>query len=238
LPDLVADNFSWSQNREMGHLVNLFAQALLEGAVITKPGEFDLDLRAIRNSQVRDPQLSTLKARATGKAKLSLDKGKPEEGDPPNRLIQLGFDRYKGRDVHARQDKLLATMFGWEDSISKVRHTDELLEASRRARQKLPQLQADFKKGLAPGEYIQVKAPFTTPTGGNEWMWVEITAWQPGKIKGLLKNEPFNIPSLHGGQIVEVDEAKVFDYTRTFPDGREEGNETAAIIERQSTSRR
>jgi hypothetical protein len=98
-------------------------------------------------------------------------------------------------------------------------------------------LQADFKKGLAPGEYIQVKAPFTAPTGGNEWMWVEVTAWQPGKIKGLLKNEPFNIPSLHGGQLVEVDEAKAFDYIRTFADGREEGNETAAIIERQTKSR-
>ena len=42
-----------------------------------------------------------------------------------------------------------------------------------------------------------MKAPFATPNGDREWMWVEISSWKDDKIKGLLENEPLNIPSLH-----------------------------------------
>jgi uncharacterized protein YegJ (DUF2314 family) len=83
---------------------------------------------------------------------------------------------------------------------------------------------------LAPGEFIQVKSPFDTPDGGREWMWVEVTSWTGDKIKGLLSNEPFNIPDLHAGQVVEVSEADVFDYIRRLPDGTQEGNETSKVM--------
>jgi hypothetical protein len=48
----------------------------------------------------------------------------------------------------------------------------------------------------------------------------------------LLRNEPFDIPELHSGQLVDVDPSEVFDYLRRSPDGREEGNTTSEIIER------
>jgi hypothetical protein len=48
----------------------------------------------------------------------------------------------------------------------------------------------------------------------------------------MLKNEPYYIPTLHGGQTVNVSQKDVFDYIHTFPDGRTEGNETSAIIEK------
>ena len=38
LPDIVIDNFSWSLNRNMGHVVNLFGQAIAEGAIVKKDG--------------------------------------------------------------------------------------------------------------------------------------------------------------------------------------------------------
>jgi uncharacterized protein YegJ (DUF2314 family) len=63
-------------------------------------------------------------------------------------------------------------------------------------------------------------------------MWVEITGWNGDNIKGPLKNEPFNIQSLHRGQIVEVKQDDVFDFIRQFSDGRQEGNETGAVIEK------
>ena len=105
--------------------------------------------------------------------------------------------------------------------------------ASRQAQAKLPALRAAFNKGLAPGEFIQVKAPFDTPEGGHEWMWVEVISWDGDKIKGLLKNEPFSIPTLHGGQTVEVSQAKVFDFIHRLADGTEEGNETGRLIEKR-----
>jgi uncharacterized protein YegJ (DUF2314 family) len=232
LPDVVVDGFSWSLNRTMGHLINLFCQDMAEGAVISTPGQYDLDIRKIQNKQVRDPQVNALKSNATAVARLALREGKWEEGDPRNRLIEIAFDRYPGRDVHAKQEKLLTSLFGWEDAVAPVKHNEELLAASRRAKTKLPMLRKAFAEGLNPGEFIQVKVPFRTHDGGREWMWVEITAWDGNNIKGLLKNEPFNIPSLHGGQIVEVKQADVFDYIRRHPDGRQEGNETGAIIQK------
>lgn len=232
LPDLVAEEFPWSLNRTIGHVINLFGQAMAEGAVIETKGQFDLDLKTIKNSQVREPQLSSLKSNATAVALLTLRKGEWEEGDPKNRLIEIGFDRYPGNDLHSQQVEMVSTLFGWEDSVAKVKHNEEILVASRRAKAKLQSLRKDFQDGLEPGEIIQVKVPFATPEGGNEWMWVEVTSWKGNKIKGLLKNEPFNIPDLHGGQEVEVSQEDVFDYIRRKPDGSHEGNETGKLIQK------
>lgn len=72
LPEIVVDQFSWSLNQNMGNVVNLFAQAIAEGGAPKSPGEFELDIRAIRNAQVREPQTTSLKSNATSIALLSL----------------------------------------------------------------------------------------------------------------------------------------------------------------------
>jgi uncharacterized protein YegJ (DUF2314 family) len=234
LPDVVIDNFSWSHGRNVGHLINVFAQTMAEGAVVPDSGAFDLDIHAIKNAEVRDLHMSSLEKNATGKAALSLSVGKWEEGDPVNRLIEIKFDRAPGPDDHAKRDHVLARFFGWEDAVTGTKHTEEIEAASRRARAKLPALRDDFNRGLAPGEFVQVKAPFATPDGGREWMWVEVIKWDKDKISGLLKNEPFNIPGLHAGQIVEVSESDIFDYIRNHADGTSEGNETGALIQKQT----
>lgn len=204
---------------------------MAEGSVIHTTGQYGLDIRTIQNKEVRDPQVNSLKSNATAVAQLVLREGNWEEGDPKNRLIEITFDRYPGRDVNAKQEALLSSLFGWEDAITPVKHNEVLLAASRRAKEKMPTLRVEFAAGLNPGEIIQVKAPFKTPDGGQEWMWVEITDWEGADIKGMLKNEPFNIPTLHGGQIVKVKQKDVFDYIRRYPDGSQEGNETGAIIQ-------
>src|SRR6266403_2043701 len=233
LPDVVMDDFPWSSEHQVVDLINLFCQTMTEGAVLAKSGEFDLDIRAIQNSHVRDTRLKSMKGNFLGVTYLSLKLGVWENGDPKNRLIQLSSDRYAGKDVPAKQDRMLNCFFGWEDKASIIQHNDELLEESRKERAKLPGLQRDFDSGLQAGEYILVKAPFKTPGGGNEWMWVEITSWKGNLIRGTLQNEPFNIPELHGGQIVEIWQTEVFDYIRQYPDKRKEGNTTSEIIRKQ-----
>ncbi len=232
LPDVVVDGFSWSNNKSMGNIINLLCQSLAETGALAKTGQYDLDIRQIKNASVRDPQLASLKENASSVALLTLVKGVAEEGDPNNRLVQIMFDRYPGKDVHAKQNALLGSLFGWEDKATLIRHNEELLAASKRVKEKLPMLQKTFSTGLKPGEFILVKAPFATPTGSNEWMWVEIISWKGGKISGLLQNEPIAIPALHGGQTVEVSDADVFDYIVQYADGRHEGNETGKIIEK------
>ena len=230
LPDVVVDDFAWSSNRSMGNLLNIWTQAMVEGVALKTAGRHDLDLRSLRHPAVRDSQLPTLQPNSSGIARLSLVKGTPETGDPENRLIEIRFDRYPGPDHYARQDALLSALFGTEDSVARVKHTDELKAASEAARAKLPALRAAFNKGLQPGEYIQLKLPFPIPTGGNEWMWVEVMSWDGDTIVGLLKNEPVNIPTLHGGQQVTVSQSKVFDYLRRDAKGGEEGNQTSQIL--------
>jgi uncharacterized protein YegJ (DUF2314 family) len=230
LPDVVVDGSSWSSSRQVGHLINLFCQAMAEGAVFEKSGKFSLELRAIKNSRVRDDQLKSLKGNSVGVAYLSLRPGVWEEGDPKNRLIQLTAERYVGNDAPAKQERMFGCFFGWEDKLTAVEHSEELLEESRKERAKLPGLQKDFNAGLQPNEFILVKAPFKTPDGGNEWMWVEITSWKGNLIRGTLENEPFNVPGLHRGQIVEVWQGDVFDFTRQYPDKHQEGNTSGEII--------
>lgn len=234
LPDIVVDQYPWSSGNSMANIINLLAQSLAEGAPVGLAGHVDLNINAIANKKIRERELASLKPKAQSIAKLALLVGTPEDGDPANRLAEITFTRYPGPDNQARQSALLAAMFGYTDELKTIRHNAELVAASQGAQMKLAGLQAAFARGLQPGEYIQVKAPFATSGGGSEWMWVEVTRWKDGKIEGLLKNEPYSVPTLRSGQTVRVKQDKVFDYVRHYPDGREEGNTTSKIIEKMN----
>ncbi len=230
LPDLVVEPTSWSKSDSIGLLINLLAQALAEGQVVGPGGRFDLDLRKIRNARVRDPQLKSIKKGGTGVARLVLRQAARAKGDAENRLVAITFDRYPGEDLPTRLVAALDEFLGGEDEAQKIEDDEELLAASRRARAKLPALQAAFNRGLPPGEYVMLKSPFPMSNGGKEWMWVEVTSWKGGEIRGILSNEPADSPGLKLGQVVKVSEDEVFDYLHTFSGGKEEGNLTGVVI--------
>lgn len=231
LPDVVIENFAWSDAPQMQTIINAFAQSIAEGVRPKQAGQFDLNIRAIKNAKFRDAVIQTLKSNAAPVAPLLLREGVADVGDSENRLIEISFERGTGPDLTAKQEQILAAAFGWEDSAKHIDHNEDVEAASHRARQKLPTLRVAFNKGLSPGELILVKAPFTTPGGETEWMWVEVVSWQADKIKGILRNEPENVPTLRAGQTVEVSEQQVFDYIRHRADGTSEGNETGKVIE-------
>ena len=230
LPDLIVDDMSESSTNQIGNLINLVSQALAEGEPIPTSQQFRIVLAQIRNADMRDEMLKSLKANAAGDGCLTLIPGKWEQGDPHNKLIQLTFEKYPGNDVSAKQERMLASFFGWEDHAFHIHHNAELLAASAQAKQQLPALQKAFAAGFQPGEYLEVKAPFITESGGHEWMWVEVRTWQGNSITGFLDNEPEDVPSLHSGQEVTVRQEDVFDFLHTFPDKRTQGNQTSEII--------
>lgn len=238
LPDAVIQELPETSAKQAGDLIDFFVQTVAEGRALPKTGQFKLDLRAIQNASLRDPQLKSLKSNGTGVACLTLREAAPEEGDPKNRLVELSFDSYSGKDRLAREDAAVSLFFGREDTLTQVEHTDQLLEESSKEKSKLPMLHRNFDSGLRPGEYILVKAPFKTPDGGNEWMWVEVRSWNGDKIKGVLENDPENVPGLQAGQIVEVQESGLFDYIRHYPDGHEEGNTTGAVMRENNRGER
>lgn len=126
---------------------------------------------------------------------------------------------------------MFAALFGAEEAIARIRHSDELLALSGKARARLPELHKSFVAGLAPGEFVHLKVPFDVAGGGHEYMWVEVVQWNSdGRIKGMLRNEPQQVPDLHAGAIVSFAEDDVFDYILHHANGSNEGNETGQLI--------
>ncbi|MES1245166.1 MAG: DUF2314 domain-containing protein [Acidobacteriota bacterium] len=230
LPDLVAVDVSGSATASMAGAINVLAQRLAEGASTGEDGTVEIDLDAIRNAAMKEEKLGSLKANATRKAQVRLVPGVHEEGESLGRLSEISFDGYPGPDVQARQERMLSTLFGSEDATADVEHGEQVLEASRRAHEKLLALEPAFQAGLPPGDTLLVKAPFQTPDGGREWMWVEVMQWHGGTIRGTLQNDPVKVPGLKSGQQVEVRAADVFDYLHKHADGSAEGNETAKYL--------
>lgn len=237
LPDIVLQRFSGTLVTPMGFLFDMTMQAMVEGAQPTQAGQLDVDLRRIHNEKAHALIESRLKPGAPP-ARLGVMVGRAEEGDPSNRLMEITPARYPGADPAQRLAALSHSLFDAQDDLRKVKHTDELLAASEAARARLPALRAAFARGLRPGETIEVKAPFETDAGGREWMWVQVEKWNGDVVEGMLANEPDLIAKLHSGQHVVVSQADLFDFIHRFPDGRVEGDETDAIIERLDKERR
>ncbi len=229
LPDIVVNDYPWSSNTTMGNLINLVAQSLLEGSQPNDDNMLKIDLSKLSESSFKKKLQNSLLENATGKFEIGFKAAFWEEGDPTNNIMELRFDQQQGESIQEKQDSLLSSAFGWSDPITYVKHNQQIIEASERAKIKLPELQQAFKN-FKPGEYILLKAPFATPEGGNEWMWVEVLVWNHGTITGLLNNTPFNVPELRSGSKVTISQDDVFDFIRYFPDGSQEGNETGELI--------
>ncbi len=234
LPDVVINQTSRSHGIQVGNLINLFCQCMVEGAEFELEGDYILNVLRIKNRAMRKALKEYLIRNATARANIVLRKGKWEEGDPDNGIVEICFDRYSGKDPQAKQEALFSELFGWEDSLFNVAHEGELEAASQRAKEKLSEVRAKFQNDMKPGDLIMVKAPFNDRDGGHEWMWVEVIRWEENDIQGLLRNQPFHVPDLQAGQRVEVNQDDIFDYLIQYRDGTQEGNETSEIIERNS----
>lgn len=238
LPDIVINDSTWSLNRPLGNTINAVGQQLVEAGAPNDGATMQLRLASIRHAAVRKRLTDSILSGGKGEGRLRLVEAAPEAGDPNNALAALSFDAYPGRDITERQINFVMAVFGAQpDEVAYVREGAALRAASERARAQLPALQQAFQRGLAPGEQLQVKAPFTTRDGSREWMWIEVTEWKGDRIKGMLRNEPRNVPGMKAGQMVEARQSELFDYLRVFPDGHTEGNETSKIL-RQAGERR
>lgn len=219
----------------MANLINVFCQTLAENPVVTNGAKHQLRLEALQTAQLKTEYEELLLNKAEKVAALELLRGKRQEGDPDNGLIEISFRHGRGKTEDERRESVLSRFWGAADSIKAVKHTDEILEASNRAKEKLTQLRTQFVAGLKPGERLMVKGPFARDDGGKEWMWVEVTKWTNAKrLEGILQNDPFYIRKLKAGAKVTVAAEEVFDYIFYHADGREEGNETGALLEEQS----
>jgi len=231
LPDLVINDTVWSLNAPLGTAMSSVAQQLVESGPANDKGLVEFRISAFRHASALKRLSEAVLAGGSGQGSVRLIEARAEEGDPDNTLVALNFDTYPGSGTTERQTNFVKAVFGAKpDEVIGVRPNNALREASERARLQLPALQKAFQRGLSPGELLLVKAPFATTDDRREFMWVEVMEWKGERIKGMLRSEPRFVPSLKAGQIVDIQQAEVFDYLHRWPDGRTEGNETAKLL--------
>jgi uncharacterized protein YegJ (DUF2314 family) len=230
LPDVSVNQVSGHDAQSMASLTNLVCQAMLEGAAVTPTGTMSVSLSAVRNAREREKLGSNLQDKAEGKTTVHLVIAEPHEGDAQNRLLEIVFPGSVA-ELQARQNAVLSQLFGAHDAASAVKHDAALLEASKRAREHAMTFKPRYAKGRPELERLLVKAPFRTRSGGNEWMWVEVTRWEGDTISGLLENDPIEVDDLKAGARVQVKEGVIFDYILYGTDGGMEGNETGRLME-------
>lgn len=234
LPDISIKDITCLDQNTFGSLVNAVIATLIQNPDINADSTLSIDLKKISDMKLKQVLTSDLKNKPEQKAEIKLRQVDPEAGDNPNIQFRIIFENPSFSSPQEEQNEVLKKLFGTEESYIKVTHDEEILAASERAKTKLPELQKLFKAGLEPGYSLLLKAPFKTDTGGNEWMWVEVTKWNGIIIEGILQNEPFEISNLKSGAKVKVDQNDIFDYTLTHPDGTSEGNETGRILEKMN----
>jgi uncharacterized protein YegJ (DUF2314 family) len=234
LPDIVIEQLVASDYRPAGNLMNLVCQSVAENPRLDDASRQVLRVSDIKSEAVRKLFQQDLEDNATGAITLAFVIARRDDGDPDNRLVEIDFRNGTGNTTDERRESAFAKLWGVSDTVIGVKHDEELLAASQRAKARLPSLQKLFSAGLPPGSRLLLKAPFKRDDAGNEWMWVEVMQWPAtGKISGILQNSPFYIRSLQAGSKVEINADDVFDYILYHADGTSEGNETGKIMEQR-----
>lgn len=232
LPDVVVNGHRAGTGARLASVVNAVCQRLDDDPVVARAGHLALDVRALRSARVRAPILRDLEAGARASADLTIASGRREEGDAENRLLELTFGGPDGAATE-RQETVLALVLGADDRVTRVRSGDPELAAARdRARAELLALREPYRKGLPLGSRLDVKAPFREGDG-VEYMWIEVSAWEDGILRGFLLNQPEVVTGLRPGALVQVREDDAYDFLLSRPDGTQTGNYTGEVLKRR-----
>jgi uncharacterized protein YegJ (DUF2314 family) len=231
LPELEVESVPRGLRMQVTHVMNLVAIALWRRGGAIVPGTVDVEVNPPGRDQPAEEIDVTDGARRRGR--FVLRRIPPDDDDAPPRL-EISFDGWPGRDLHARQEAAITALFGSSyDPLGSVDYEDPAIVAAvGRARAGLPALHRRFDAGLPVGEVLLVKAPFDTPTAGrSEYMWIEVARWQDGRLSGVLASTPSLVPGLENGADVSVAERDVVDWTVRHPDGSEDGGEIKRALD-------
>lgn len=148
---------------------------------------------------------------------------------PPLRAANRGSGGRGGTGIWL--NTLLSELMGGVDEMALVETDDEAMEAAHHeAVAALPLVRERFRAGFQSGEVLQVKHGFPLENAGHEYMWIAVTGWNDGRIKGTLSNDPQYRPDLRAGQKVEIGEDEVYDWLVSHTDGRMEGAYTNRVL--------
>jgi uncharacterized protein YegJ (DUF2314 family) len=229
LPDLVIDDMPPGFHDEARALLAIVGQLLLEGAQPDAAGDLAVRLDALVDADGKP--LTPFGEGGTGTASVRLVTATPAQGDPDNRLWAITFP---GDGALAeRQGAVLQGLLGRNSRLHGVEKDDpELAAVTREVQAGLRALQKRFAK-RSDREQLQVKAGFATADDNTEYMWIDVQTWTGDTLRGVLLNEPRNVPDLAMGARVEVEEKAIVDARYVKADGTVEGGKSNDILERR-----
>lgn len=226
LPELTLTHVPGGSRDAAVALLNLTVQLMVEGTVKAEPGTHTIQVEAVKHAARK----KLVKERVLDGAKLETDVVLTSVGTLAKPKLAMTFPGSGAPS--ARLDAALSSLFGASDRVDQVEHDDELVELSKAQMATFSStIKKRFQKGLKPGEVLLVKAPFPADSGGNEWMWVEVSKLFPdGRITGFLANDPDDVSDLKSGDEVVVMETELFDWQLKQRDGTVLGNETGKVM--------
>jgi uncharacterized protein YegJ (DUF2314 family) len=228
LPELYVPAVAPAQVDSMVGMINATAQMLILHGDVSRPGELDVDVGAL------DPETRDEIRKAGGTGKVTWRVRWTTSADESIRALALELEPTSAAGIEGL-DAAIDGFFGKPAEVMATLPADdpELLAAGKRARRELADLRAHFANGLPAGERLAVKAPFSTPDGFVEWMWVDVTRWHKDELTGLLNNDPEYVTTLHAGQELTVKLDDVADYIHVLPDGTQVGDYSIEIYRRR-----
>jgi uncharacterized protein YegJ (DUF2314 family) len=235
LPELEVENVPRGLRVQMGHLMNLVAIALWRRGGAVVPGTVDVEVNPPGHDQPAE-EIDVMDG-ARRRGRFVLRRIAPEDEDASPRL-EISFDGWPGRDLHARQEAAITALFGVSpDPLGALDYEDPAIVAAvTRARTGLPALHRRFDAHLPAGDVLLVKAPFDTPNPGHhEYMWLEVARWQDGRLYGVLASDPQLVPDLESGADVSVAEGDVVDWAVRHADGSEDGSEIQRALDQAAS---
>ena len=184
---------------------------------------------------VDEPRLRTAgRIALSDKVDVAVAYAKPGDSDPQNRLLVITTG-----DA-AAQAALVGKLFGRKAEPQVTADTDdaELAAIQKRTQARLVEISPHFRPTPPASERLAVKAPFTSPDGRLEWMWVEVQRWEGDHISGPLQNDPFYLTTLHAGDKVLVAQEEIADYVLQRRGVAPEGGESMRVLEEREQKKR
>ena len=99
------------------------------------------------------------------------------------------------------------------------------------AKKTWPSAKAKFLKGLPPKNVFFVTVELADIRGKREITFVEVQKIDKGAITGIIANEITTVIGFKAGQVYSVNEADIWDWMISKPDGSEEGNLVGKFLE-------
>jgi len=169
-------------------------------------------------------------ARGWTEVSISYSRGRGDRDDFLRIVAPRATRQSHGEWLYAALEDLRG---GVDPTLRVKAESEAMAEAHRKALETLPDVARRFRLGLPVGHTLFVKHGFPVNDELREFMWIGVTEWAGGTVRGRLSNAPSSRRDLRAGQLVTIREDEVFDWMIVWPDGFVEGGFSQQVVQNE-----